>query len=81
MSPALQSLEDALIEERVYHGNHPVLTWNIANCFVEQDPAGNRKFTKAKSTGRIDGAVALAMAMGRATLHNPAPAGMFFVNS
>lgn len=81
MSPALQSLEDALVEERVYHGGHPVLTWNIANCVVEQDPAGNRKLTKAKSTGRIDGAVAMAMAMGRATLHNPAPAGMFFVNS
>lgn len=81
MSPALQSLEDALIEERVLHGGHPVLTWNAANAVVETDPAGNRKLTKAKSTGRIDGLVALTMAMGRGTLHNPAPAGMFFVNS
>jgi phage terminase large subunit-like protein len=28
-----------------------------------KDPAGNRKFDKIKSTGRIDGLVALAMAL------------------
>jgi phage terminase large subunit-like protein len=33
-----------------------------ANAIVTKDPAGNRKLDKAKSTGRIDGMVALAMA-------------------
>jgi phage terminase large subunit-like protein len=33
---------------------------------VDQDPAGNRKLAKDKSSGRIDGAVALAMALRRA---------------
>jgi phage terminase large subunit-like protein len=39
-----------------------------ANAVVQADPAGNRKLSKAKSTGRIDGMVALAMAMGVAPL-------------
>ena len=36
----------------------------MANARVEADAAGNRKLNKAKATGRIDGAVALAMAAG-----------------
>jgi len=64
MSKSIQALEDSLLDERLRHGNHPVLTWCMNNAQVETDPAGNRKFTKRKATGRIDGAVALAMAEG-----------------
>lgn len=64
MSPALEALEGDLLNGRVAHGGHPVLTWCAANARVETDPAGNRKLTKRKSTGRIDGMVALAMARG-----------------
>jgi phage terminase large subunit-like protein len=39
-----------------------------------RDPAGNRKLDKSKDTGRIDGLVALAMAMGAATREHPQPA-------
>jgi phage terminase large subunit-like protein len=35
-----------------------------ANATTASDPAGNRKFVKSKATGRIDGMVALAMAIG-----------------
>jgi phage terminase large subunit-like protein len=35
-----------------------------ANAVVRPDPAGNRKLDKAKSSGRIDGMVALTMAFG-----------------
>lgn len=66
MSQSIEALEDDLLESRLRHGNHPILSWCIANAQVEKDPAGNRKFTKRKSTGRIDGAVALAMAAGLA---------------
>jgi hypothetical protein len=38
-----------------------------ANAVVQQDPAGNRKLDKARSTGRIDGMVSLVMALGVAT--------------
>ena len=67
MWPALDALEAELLNGRVAHGMHPVLTMCAANAVIERDPAGNRKLTKAKSTGRIDGLQALAMAMGVAS--------------
>lgn len=67
MSPALDALEAELLNGRMAHGMHPVLTMCAANAVIERDPAGNRKLTKAKSTGRIDGLQALAMAMGAAS--------------
>jgi phage terminase large subunit-like protein len=63
MSPALRDLESALLNKRIAHGGHPVLTMCAANATVQADPAGNRKLSKIKSRGRIDGMVALAMAM------------------
>ena len=64
MSPALRELESRLLAKQLRHGNHPVLTMCAANAVTVADDAGNRKFTKAKATGRIDGMVALAMAVG-----------------
>jgi len=54
------------------HGGHAVLRWMADNVTVRQDPAGNVKPDKAKSTNRIDGIVASIMAIGRAMLRNPA---------
>lgn len=64
MSPAIRDLESRLLQKKLKHGNHPVLTMCFANAVIVKDPAGNRKFTKQKSTGRIDGAVSTAIAMG-----------------
>jgi len=64
MSPAIRELESKLLQKELKHGNHPVLTMCAANAITVNDPAGNRKFTKQKSTGRIDGMVALAMSIG-----------------
>lgn len=61
--PAVDRLEDLLLEGRILHGGHPILTMCAANTRVVQDPAGNRKFDKMRSTGRIDGLVALGMAV------------------
>lgn len=66
MGPAVEALEDTLLQNKLRHGNHPVLTWNAASAVLQQDPAGSRKFAKNKSTGRIDGIVALAMALALA---------------
>jgi phage terminase large subunit-like protein len=71
MSPAVQALETELLHERIRHGNHQVLTMCAANAVVIRDPAGNRKLDKSKSTGRIDGMVALCMAVGAATMAAP----------
>lgn len=64
MSPAIRELESKLLQKQLKHGNHPVLTMCAANAITVNDPAGNRKFTKQKATGRIDGMQALAMAVG-----------------
>lgn len=64
MSPAIRELESKLLSKKLRHGNHPVLTMCMSNAVTISDPAGNRKFVKGKNTGRIDGAVALAMAIG-----------------
>ena len=64
MTPALEALETILLNKQLAHGYNPVLTMCMANTRVDMDAAGNRKLNKAKSTGRIDGAVALAMAIG-----------------
>ncbi len=63
MSPALRDLESAILNQSVAHGGHPVLEMCAHNAVVQMDPAGNRKLAKHKSRGRIDGMVALAMAM------------------
>ncbi|PNV30538.1 terminase large subunit [Xanthomonas citri] len=64
MGPAIDALEAELLNARIAHGNHPVLAMCAANAIVTKDPAGSRKFDKARTTGRIDGLVALAMAIG-----------------
>ena len=64
MAPAIDSLEEMLLNEQIAHGGNPVLTMCMANARIEKDAAGNRKMNKAKATGRIDGAVALTMAAG-----------------
>jgi len=64
MTPSLEALEEALLNKRMSHGMHPVLTMCAANASVTSDPAGGRKLDKSKTTGRIDGMVALAMAVG-----------------
>jgi phage terminase large subunit-like protein len=63
MTPALRDLEVRLLNSRLRHGNHPILKMCAANAKVVGD-SGARKFDKHKMTGRIDGMVALAMAVG-----------------
>lgn len=74
MSPALRDLETDLLNQRIAHGGHPVLAMCAANATVQTDPAGNRKLSKMKSHGRIDGMVALAMARSVAGTYLKAPA-------
>src|SRR5580765_890561 len=73
MSPALRELESDLLNGKLAHGKHPVLTMCAANSVVRTDPAGNRKLDKMRSAGRIDGMVALAMARGAAAADAEAP--------
>lgn len=70
MSPALDELESKILNKTLAHGNNPVLTMCAANSMIAADPTGNRKLDKLKTTGRIDGMVALAMAAGVASVQH-----------
>jgi len=74
MSPPTKELMKLTLEEKIAHSGHPVLRWMMDNIFIRTDPAGNIKPDKEKSTERIDGAVALIMALDRA-LRNQGVAG------
>lgn len=62
MDPAVRATENAIIAGKLRHNKNPILTWCINNVNLLTDSSGNRKLDKRKSTGRIDGAVAMAMA-------------------
>lgn len=66
MSPPTKELMKLTLEKKLAHGGHPVLRWNMDNIFIRTDPAGNIKADKAKSTEKIDGAIAMIMALDRA---------------
>ena len=65
MNPAMKTLEVAVAQQRLNHGGNPVLAWMADNLVATSDPAGNLKPDKARSTEKIDGVVALLMALQR----------------
>jgi phage terminase large subunit-like protein len=64
MSPAIDAFELAMLERRLLHASHPILNWNASNARADSDPIGNRRLIKQKAIERIDGIVALIMAIG-----------------
>jgi phage terminase large subunit-like protein len=64
MGPAVDELETLVLAAKLRHGGNPVLAWNTSNAVVVQDPAGARKIAKDRSRDRVDGLVALCMAVG-----------------
>lgn len=65
MSPAMKDLEALIYQKRYRHPNNPLMNWMISNVKIAEDPAGNIKPDKKKSSRRIDGPVSLIMAAGR----------------
>ena len=66
MSPPTKELMKLTLEQRLAHGGNPALAWMVDNIFIRTDPAGNVKADKSKSTEKIDGAIAMIMALDRA---------------
>ncbi|WP_246704476.1 terminase large subunit [Rhizobium sp. P32RR-XVIII] len=66
MGPAIRELEKAILAGKFQHGGDPILRWNFDNIAIQDDGKGNRSFHKGKARDKIDGAVAAAMAVGRA---------------
>ena len=66
MSPPTKELMKLTLEKKIAHNGHPVMRWMADNIFIRTDPAGNIKADKEKSTEKIDGVIALIMALDRA---------------
>jgi phage terminase large subunit-like protein len=66
MSPPTKELMRLTLTEQIAHGGNEVLRWMADNIFVLTDPAGNIKPDKEKSSEKIDGIVAMIMALDRA---------------
>ena len=64
MSAPTKELEKLILGEKIIHDGNPVLGWMLSNIALQEDPAGNIKPNKAKSTEKIDGLVALIMSLG-----------------
>ena len=75
MAAPTEALERMVLGQQIAHGGNPVLRWMASNVCVTQDAAGNLKPDRAKSTEKIDGIVALIMAIGRAVVQ-PTPEDM-----
>jgi phage terminase large subunit-like protein len=64
----MKELEKLVLEGAIVHNDNPVLKWMASNVAVLQDPAGNVKTNKDKSSEKIDGIVASIMAVGLMTV-------------
>jgi phage terminase large subunit-like protein len=69
-----KAFEAAVVSRKVRHGGHPVLRWNVGNATLRRDANENIAPDKSASAERIDGVVALIMALGRAQV---APASAY----
>jgi phage terminase large subunit-like protein len=70
MSAPTKELLSLVLSKKLGHGANPVLRWMADSMEVKQDPAGDIKPAKpdrGKSGKRIDGMVALIMAIDRVT--------------
>ena len=66
MSPALSMFEQLVVEEEIVQDDHPAMNLCVSGAVVQKDPANNRKLNKATSKKKIDGLVALVMALATA---------------
>ncbi|HET9395677.1 MAG TPA: terminase TerL endonuclease subunit [Nitrospiraceae bacterium] len=69
MNAPARRLEELVLSGKLRHNGHPLLRWCLDCTTVRQDEAGNIKPVKPdrlKSSKRIDGIVALLMALSRA---------------
>lgn len=64
----------------IRHNANPVLNWMADNAVSERDPSGNVKISKARSADKVDGMVALVMALAAAMADgNQVESDLFFI--
>jgi len=80
LSAPTKRLQELILDKKLVHTGHPVLRWNLDCSSIYSDPNGNIKVTKpdtSKSTKRIDGVVALIMALSRIQKTEPAKPSVY----
>jgi len=71
MSAPIKNAEVLIKQKKLHHGGHGMLRWMAANVVTKKDDAENIKFSKAKAGDKIDGIIAMIMAIGELmTLEN-----------
>jgi phage terminase large subunit-like protein len=73
LSEATKHLGALITGRDLQHGDHPVLRWMASNMVVRQDPNGNLAPDKGKASERVDGIVALIMAIAGSLKQEDAP--------
>lgn len=63
LSEAFKLIEVLIAHRRLWHNGHPVLAWNVSNASPQRDRLGALWMEKPSETKRIDGVVAMAMAV------------------
>lgn len=78
MSPAIKQAEILVRSKALRHGGNPVLRWMFSNVALKRDANDNLSLNKARSGDRIDGIVAMVMAIGRAAAHETTKRGSVY---
>lgn len=73
MPESVTKFETRILDQSLRVQPSKVTRWQVSSTVIRKDPAGtgNHVFDKAKATGRIDGMVALAEAIGAAEMRLP----------
>jgi phage terminase large subunit-like protein len=66
LSEPMKWLEALILSGRIHHSGDPVLTWMVSNVVAKTDANDNVFPRKEAPENKIDGAVALIIALGRA---------------
>lgn len=77
MNAPTKELEKMILLGKVAHGGHPVLRWMCSNIMLKTDPAESIKIDKDKSSEKVDGMVALVMALGEAIRSEPSTTSIY----
>lgn len=64
MSPPTKELNNMINRGDIRHNGNPVTRWMMSNVYLVYDPTLAVKIDKSKSSDKVDGAVALVMAIG-----------------
>jgi phage terminase large subunit-like protein len=68
--PTKRLLETMIPGKKIAHLGNPILRWMASNLVVKEDNNGNKRPVKKSNAAKIDGMVALIMAIGR-TISGP----------